>query len=603
MTSLMSDQPTAPASAPESDPTIGRGRSLGDRVMRGVDSVRRGGPFRIVVGILLAAYAVLVAVTLGRVVLSLVFVDGVFDPSPLVEAFTQPDLLELLGNTLLIVLTSMVLAIIIGSFFAWIGERTDAAMPRLTAIMPMLPFLMPPIAGAIGWTLLLSDRSGFLNVLARGALSWVGIELDSGPVNIYSWWGMIFLYTLYQIPFAYLMIGTGLRNADPALEEQARVAGTSAFTTLRRITIPVLRPSLGAAALFMAWFGFSFFSVPVVIGTQSGIDVLSVRIVQLMSFSYPAETTLALGLSLFLMLFVGIAWYLQGRVLRGGRYAVLGGKGSRAAVVRLGKWRRPARALLVIYLLIATVIPLSAHLLVVLNGYWTPNIRWGDLSFEYLINYLFNDPLTRESLATSLQLATIGATITVIIAAVFSHYLKSSQSRLARALDGVIKLPAVFSGIVVGLGCILVFSGPPVNIGGTIWILLLAYVILFTPQVSVAADAAAAQVGNELSEASRISGAGGAATFWKVNLRLMLPSLLAGWGLVFVWMVGELEASSMLATTTTPVVGFRILDVFINGDFALLAALSIALTVINVTVLSVVGLISRRLGGVPAARR
>ncbi len=79
----------------------------------------------------------------------------------------------------------------------------------------------------------------------------------------------------------------------------------------------------------------------------------------------------------------------------------------------------------------------------------------------------------------------------------------------------------------------------------------------------------------------------------------MIPGLVAGWGLLFVWMVGELEASSMLASTTTPVVGFRILDVFVNGDFALLAALSIALTVINVTVLTIVGFLSKKLGGVP----
>ncbi|MEP7740017.1 iron ABC transporter permease [Nocardioides sp. 31GB23] len=547
----------------------------------------------------MTAFAGLVVYTLGGVLVSLFVNDGELNASPLREAFQQPGLAELLSNTLIIVLTSMVLAVALGSLFAWIGERTDAALPKLTAIMPMLPFLLPPIAGAIGWTLLLSDRSGFLNVLARGALGWFGIDVETGPVNIYSWWGMIFLYTIYQIPFAYLMIAAGLRNSDPALEEQARVCGSSPLATLRKVTIPVLRPSLGAAALFMAWFGFSFFSVPVVIGTQSGIDVLSVRIVQLISFTYPAQTTLALGLSMFLMLFVGVAWYVQGRVLRGNRHAVLGGRGSRAGTVRLGVWRLPARALLVGYMAIAVVLPLTAHVVVVLNGFWTPNIDWSSLTLDHLRGYLFNDPLTQDSLATSLRLAAIGATLGIAIAALFSHHLQSSTGRGSRALDGIIKLPAVFSGIVVGTGCILGFAGSPWNLGGTIWILLLAYLILFIPQATVAADAAAAQVGRELSEASRISGAGGGATFLKINFPLMIPGLVAGWGLLFVWMVGELEASSMLASTTTPVVGFRILDVFVNGDFALLAALSIALTVINVTVLTIVGLLSKKLGGVP----
>ncbi len=224
----------------------------------------------------------------------------------------------------------------------------------------------------------------------------------------------------------------------------------------------------------MAWFGFSFFSVPVVIGTQSDIDVLSVRIVQLMSFTYPAQTTLALGLSTFLMVFVGAAWYIQGRVLKGGRHAVLGGRGSRTATVRLGVWRRPARALLVGYVALAVVFPLTAHIIVVLNGFWTPNIQWSSLSLEHLRGYLLEDPLTRDSLTTSLRLAAIGATVGIAIAAVFSHHLQSSRGLGSRVLDGVIKLPAIFSGIVVGTGCILAFAGEPWNLGGTALILLLA---------------------------------------------------------------------------------------------------------------------------------
>ncbi len=202
-----------------------------------VRDLKRGGVFRIVVTLLMIAFAALVAYTLGKVLVALFVTDGEFNATPLREAFQQPGLVELLSNTLIIVVSSMVLAVSFGSLFAWIGERTDAALPRLNAIMPMLPFLLPPIAGAIGWTLLLSDRSGFLNVLARTALGWVGVEIESGPVNIYSWWGMIFLYTIYQIPFAYLMIAAGLRNADPALEEQARVCGSSPLATLRKVTI------------------------------------------------------------------------------------------------------------------------------------------------------------------------------------------------------------------------------------------------------------------------------------------------------------------------------------------------------------------------------
>jgi iron(III) transport system permease protein len=161
-------------------------------------------------------------------------------------------------------------------------------------------------------------------------------------------------------------------------------------------------------------------------------------------------------------------------------------------------------------------------------------------------------------------------------------------------LDAVIKLPAAISSMVVAVGFILAFSGPPFNLNGTLLILLLAYVVIYLPQASVAADAASSQIGRELHEASRVSGAGTGRTFRRVSLPLMMPGLAAGWALLFVRMVGDLTASAMLAGNANPVVGFRILDIFQNGSYALLAALATVLTGINLLIVLAVMVVSRR---------
>lgn len=569
------------------------------QALEGRSAIRRlrpaGGFFGVASVALGGFFAVLVLYPLGRVLLHLFVVDGHVDAGPLRKVFAIPGLGRLLLNTVLLVAVSMVFALLIGALFAWLMERTDARLSRIAVLMPMVPFLMPPIAGAIGWTFLLSERAGFINAILRNGLAHVGLNLDSGPFNIYSWWGMITLYIMYQIPFGFLMIAAGLKNSDPSLEEAARVSGSSLWQTFRGITIPVLRPSVGAAALYMVWFGFSFFSVPVIIGPQAGIDVLSVRIVRLLTFTYPAETTLAVGLSGFLVVAIGTAWYFQGRILRGGRYAAIGGKGHRAALICLGRWRRPAQALLVLYLLLALVLPLAAHAIVAMNGYWTLAVDWAHLDPTRLWSTL-TQPDARLAFGTSLRLAVAGATIATLVAAVFSLHLRASTSRSSRMLDGVIKLPAALSAIVVAVGFVLAFAGPPFNLSGTLTLLLLCYLVLFLPQATVAADAAAAQVDPQLSEASRIAGAGGGRTFLRVSLPLMTPGLLAGWGLLFVWMVGELNASVMLAGTRTPVVGYFILQIFQDGGFGILASLSLTLTFVNVLVLAAVGLVSRRRG-------
>jgi iron(III) transport system permease protein len=532
------------------------------------------------------AMAALIAYPLIRVLMRLFVVDGQLDLAPIQETFQQDGLWSVVKNTFVAVGISSVLGLLLGSTFAWLTERTDATLGRVTALLPIAPYLVPPIAGGIGWTLLLSEKAGYLNGIFRWLLDLVGIHLETGPLNIYSWWGLIALYTMYQIPYAYLMVAAGLRNSDPTLEEQARVSGSGPAKTFLTVTLPALRPSLGAALMLMVWFGFSFYSVPAVIGTQSDIAVLPVRIVQLLNFTYPPKTGVAVGMSLFLVVTVGLAWYAQARILRSNRHAAIGGKARRHTRRPLGRWRLPAQLLLASYLLGVVVLPLAAFIMVSLSGFWTLHIQWDSLSLEPLRKSLLDDPVAMKALSTSLRLALTGATIGILVAAVISLAVKRGVAG-RRFIDGVVKIPAVFSPVVIALGFILAFSGRPFMLNGTFWILLLCYIVLFIPQATVSADAAAAQVGEELSEASRVSGADQNKTFWRINLPLMMPGLLSGWALLFVWMVGELNASAILAGTRTPVIGFRIFDVFTQGNYASLSALVLALTVLNTAVVAI----------------
>jgi iron(III) transport system permease protein len=263
--------------------------------------------FNTVMAVLAVALSLLTVYPLVRVLGYLFIIDGRLDFSALAIVATLKDLPQLLGSTVLVVGGSSVAALVVGSVLAWLNERTDARMGVATDLMPLLPFLLPPIAGAIGWVLLLSPRAGFVNAALRSGLSSLGVDLAEGPLNIYSWWGLIFVYAVYQVPYVYLMVSAGLRNVDSSIEEQSRLCGSGPFRTMRKVTLPAVAPSLGAAVLLMIWHGFGLFSVPQIIGTGARIDVLSVRIVRLLTFSYPPETSLAVGLTFFVVLVVGTA--------------------------------------------------------------------------------------------------------------------------------------------------------------------------------------------------------------------------------------------------------------------------------------------------------
>ena len=563
----------------------------------------RGGWFNVLSGALGAVCAAIVVYVVFRLALRLSFTDGHFDADVFSRVLAYDGLSKILFDTIVVVFTSMALSLVIGAFFAWLMERTDARINWLAGLLPMFSMILLPIAGAIGWVFLLAPQAGFINALLRAFFGWFDVSFTSGPLSIYSWTGMILLYTAYMIPFAFLMISTGLRSSDPSMEEAARISGASLFQTLRHVTIPVLRPSLGAAALYIIWFGFSFFSVPVVVGTELGANVLAVEIVRLVTFTYPSDVAVAIGLSVFLVIALGTAWYFQGRILRANRHASIGGKGQRGAIVKLGKFRRWAQASLLLYVLLTFVLPLGALILVALNGYWTANISWGDLQVANLWTGATDNRAAARSLSNSLSLAALGATAAMLIAAIFSLYLRNSGTRWAMMLDGLIKLPSALSAIVIGLGFVLAFAGPPFQLGNTFAILLLCYVVLFLPQATISADAAAAQIDRQLTEASWVSGAGGGRTFLRVSLPLMIPGLVAGWGLLFVWMTGELNASIMLSGTRVPVIGFQILQIFQTGGFPVLASLALILTTINVVVLTAAHVFERWISDGMVGRR
>src|SRR5690606_34160294 len=110
------------------------------------------------------------------------------------------------------------------------------------------------------------------------------------------------------VPYAFLLVSAGLRNIDPSLEEQARISGSGVLKTFKDVTLPALAPSVGGAVLLMTWQGFALFSVPAIIGSPAGVDLISVRIVRLLSFTYPPETDIAIALSAIVAALVAITW-------------------------------------------------------------------------------------------------------------------------------------------------------------------------------------------------------------------------------------------------------------------------------------------------------
>jgi iron(III) transport system permease protein len=496
-------------------------------------------------------------------------------------------------NTAIVVIFGAIIATVAGSILAWVNERTDGNIGTLGELLPLAPLLVPPIAGVIGWAVLLDPRAGLINAGLRWVLNGLGLSLSSGPVNIYSMGGLVAMTGLYLVPYVYLVMAAALRRLDPALEEASRVNGAGALRTLLRVTFPAVRPALTTGLLIAIIAGIGMFSVPIVLGTAARVDVLAVYLFRLID-TYPPHFAYALALSVVMTVSVQLLLVLQRVVAPPGRHAAVGGRGSRSGIKSLGGWKWPARLLVILYLIATSILPVSGLVMVSLQPFWTPNVNFSVLSFANYSFVLFENGPTYRALLNSLELGGVTATIVIICAAVVVLYYQFRASAGAKIADSIMSLSATVPHTVIGACFLVAFSGAPFNLYGTTGILLLAYFLMTMPFAARAATAAAAVIGKELAEASRVSGAAEGRTFLRVLLPLAVPGLIAGWIITFIHTVGEVTASSLLASTRNPVIGRMITELWIFGSFPQVAALALVVTAVTSILVGLMLLISRR---------
>lgn len=516
------------------------------------------------------------------------------------KVFGNPVILRTLINTVVVAGVSCVLATFIGGILAWLNERTDASIGGIGRVLPLVPFLMPAISFPLGWVFLAAPQSGLINVLLRQGLGALGIQLDGGPINIYSWGGMIFLYTIFLSGFAYLALSSSMRNLDRGLEEAAKMAGAKPVKILFRITLPALRPAMLSAFFLCAIIGLVMVAVPVTIGTSSDIPMLSVALVNMVMTQTPPLYAEAFLIGCLMLVPILAIWWIQRRSASTGRIAVIGGKAAAGSKLRLGgRGKAFGRAVFFTYIGVSVGLPLLGLAYVsgvtfwslVLPATWNPTAN---------IQAILTSSQTAPAVFWSVFLGVAAGAMMIMI----SHVLSYSQRlfvRAARLVDGLAKSPVVVAQILIAVALLVTFGGAPFRLQGTAWILLIGYLLVFLPFASVITTGAHQEIGRDIVEASTMAGASDARTFRSIVTPLSRPALTSGFLLMYVLVAGETNISLILASTNRPVVGFVMVDLFNFGSYPQVASMALVVTAVNFLC---VGLFSALLGSrLPFAER
>ena len=369
--------------------------------------------------------AVLILVVVVALPVILIFwasfvVDGQLNLQTVVDTIMQEETFQAPKMSILIAICVTVLCTVVGTLFAWLVTRTDMPFKETMKVLFTVPFMLPAFIGAIAWKMLLSPRAGYINQF------WMGLWGTREPLfNVYGFWGIVVIESMYLFPFVFIQVSGALEHMDPTLEESARISGAGLFTITRKITIPLIMPSVVAGALLVCLYSHSHFGTPAILGTGVGIYTIPTMIYELIHQSAGSFAAIraATVLSVVLVLSAAIILYAQNRVIKSGRFQIIAGKSVRPTVLKLRGLRMPLFIFCCIYLLITVVMPTVTIFIVgMLKTYGVPvtleNMTWDN--FRYV---LFEWKLTRDAIWNSTYLSLSAAFVTMLAGGIISYDL------------------------------------------------------------------------------------------------------------------------------------------------------------------------------------
>jgi iron(III) transport system permease protein len=496
-----------------------------------------------------------------------------------VTLFTNPDFLDPLLTTAIIATTSAVICCLIAAPIGWLVSRTDMPGRQTIRALVTASFVTPPFLGAVAWELLAAPNSGLLNQLYRFV---TGAEADAYLFDIYSLTGIIFVISCYTFPFVFVLVANALDNMPGELEDASAILGGRAWTTARRVTIPLALPALVAGALIAFLQAMTLFGSPAILALPAGFHTMTTKIWSL--FQYPPKLELAAAAAVPLLVLTILL--LQGQKFLLGRrgFSVVGGKYGAPRSIELGRWRWVALMFCLFVLLSPVFLPYFA----LLNAAFSPNattlVTPSTMTLHNIV-FVFTE-LSSAQLAVKntvilgVATATIGTILALVIAYVTTRQVISGH----RFLGFLATAPIAVPGIVLGVGLFLSYTRPPFVLYGTLWILLLAFLTINLPSAYQQLQAAFATIHPELEDASRILGATRLQSLRQITAPLLRTGVIATWCFIFIGVMRELSAAIVLFTSQTKVLSVLIYDLNESGDLAAIAVLGIAMLVITFAV-------------------
>lgn len=450
---------------------------------------------------------------------------------------------------------STLLTLALGLPVAFLFTRYEFRLKAFLRTLIAIPFMLPTVVVAAGFTALLGPR-GWLNL---GLMRLFG--LANPPILFAGTLGAILLaHIFYNTTIVVRIVGNALARLDPRLAQAARSLGASPMQVFLRVTLGLLRSPVLAASFLVFIFDFTSFGVILLLGGPS-FSTLEVEIYkQAVSFY---NLPLAALLSLIQLVCTLAFSILYSRLISHTRVTVH---------PRLNP-SQPAHSLpqrlfvaffcfllLVFYLLPLSALPLRSFTRLEADQGQRGQVRYG-LTADYYTELFIN---RRNSIFYVPPFAAIGNSLGYAAATVALSLLLgfpaaaalARPGRLERLLDPLLILPLGASAVTLGLGLIITFNKP---LFGSGFVLLtspilvpIAHTIIALPFVIRTLQPALASIPERLRHAAAVLGASPLRVWLAVDWPIVSRAALSAAVFAFTVSLGEFGASSLVVRPEYP---------------------------------------------------
>lgn len=482
---------------------------------------------------------------------------------------------QALRNSLVISAVVTVLATCLGVPLAYIGTRFNLYLKRVIYVMIVLSMLSPPFIGAYAWITLLG-RAGFITKILEN----FGIHVG----EIYGFRGIVLVFTLKLYPMVYLYVSGALGNIDSSLEEASENLGVSGIRRILKITFPVITPTILSAALMVFMTALADFGTPRLIG--EGYNTLPVIIYKEFLNEVGTDTGFASALSVVIIIVALLVLFVQKRFVDSKSYNM-----TSLRPPHMVELPRPKKILATAAVFIVSFLSVLPQITVTVQSFLKTN---GPLFVRGFSFDSYRDVASKlgQSITNTFLYGFIALAIIIFLGLLGAYLIVRRRGPVADMIDLLLMFPYVIPGAVLGICLTVTFNRPPLVLTGSMWIIILSFVIRKLPYTMRSSVGILYQIDKSVEEASISLSVPPMKTFFKTTVPLMIPGVISGAILSLISVINTLSATLILYTGKTVTIPVAIFNCVNNDAYGQAAALSTILTLSTIVCLIVFNKIS-----------